>query len=73
VVPASPSSAAVVALDGQGSLVSDAGETPVARGEILAVPAGFGDWSARGSVRLVVARPGVDWPDDLASFRWSGR
>jgi len=65
--------AAVVALDGQGSLVSGTAETPVARGEILAVPAGFGDWSARGSVRLVVARPGADWPEDLSSFRWSGR
>jgi mannose-6-phosphate isomerase len=59
--------AAVVALDGQGSLVSDAGETPVARGEILAVPAGFGDWSARGQVHLAVSRPGLGWPERSGS------
>jgi mannose-6-phosphate isomerase len=50
--------AAVIALDGEGAVVSASGEVDVARGDLLAVPAGFGDWSARGRVRLVVARPG---------------
>lgn len=58
--------AAVVALEGGGALVSDAGEIGVAGGDLLAVPAGFGDWSARGPLRLVVARPGADWPADLS-------
>jgi mannose-6-phosphate isomerase len=58
--------AAVVALDGDGALVSDEGELEVARGELLAVPADFGDWSVRGAVRIVVARPGLDWPATLS-------
>lgn len=57
--------AAVVVLDGDGALLSAAGEVPVSRGDLLAVPAAFGDWRVRGPVRLVVARPGTDWPGDL--------
>jgi mannose-6-phosphate isomerase len=57
--------AAVVVLDGDGALVGD-GEIDVRRGELLAVPAAFGSWSVRGA-RLVVARPGVDWPHGLVA------
>jgi mannose-6-phosphate isomerase len=57
--------AAVIALDGEGALVSCQGEVPVVRGELLAVPEAFGDWSAQGDVRLAVARPGLDWPVGL--------
>ena len=58
--------AAVVALEGGGALVSEEGEVDVAGGDLLAVPAGFGDWSVRGPLRLVVARPGAGWPADLS-------
>jgi mannose-6-phosphate isomerase len=56
--------AAVIVLDGEGSIAGDAGDLPVRRGDLLAVPAAFGDWRARG-VRLVVARPGLGWPHGL--------
>jgi mannose-6-phosphate isomerase len=56
--------AAVTVLDGDGWITGDDGEQPVRRGDLLAVPAAFGDWRARG-VRLVVARPGLGWPHGL--------
>jgi mannose-6-phosphate isomerase len=59
--------AAVVVVEGGGALVSDEGEVSVARGDLVAVPAGYGDWSARGPLHLVVARPGVGWPEGLSS------
>lgn len=58
--------AAVVVLDGGGALVSAEGEVGVAGGDLLAVPAAYGDWSVRGPLRVVVARPGVGWPADLS-------
>jgi mannose-6-phosphate isomerase len=51
--------AAVVVLDGSGSLVGGSSSTHVRRGATLAVPAGLGDWRVAGDVRLLVARPGV--------------
>lgn len=60
--------AAVVVLEGGGALVSARGEVSVAGGDLLAVPAAFGDWSARGPVRIVAVRPGTGWPQDLP--RW---
>jgi mannose-6-phosphate isomerase len=56
--------AAVTVLDGEGALLGDGGEVDVRRGDLLAVPAAFGGWRARG-VRLVVARPGLGWPHGL--------
>jgi mannose-6-phosphate isomerase len=59
--------AAVTVLDGDGVVIgADGGELPVRRGDLLAVPAAFGDWRARG-VRLVVARPGRGWPRGLVT------
>jgi mannose-6-phosphate isomerase len=58
--------AAVVVLEGGGALVSARGEVGVAGGDLLAVPAAFGDWSARGPVRIVAVRPGTGWPRDLS-------
>jgi mannose-6-phosphate isomerase len=55
---------AVTVLDGEGWISGDDGELPVRRGDLLAVPAAFGDWRA-GGVRLVVARPGLHWPHGL--------
>ncbi len=50
--------AAVVVLEGEGELASAEGSRAISAGETYAVPAGFGDWQARGALRLVVARPG---------------
>ena len=50
--------AVVVVLSGEGSLVGDGGTEPVAPGQVLAVPAGFGGWRADGDIRLLVCRPG---------------
>lgn len=48
----------VVVLEGDGELVSAEGAHPLSAGETHAVPAGFGDWQARGSLRLILVRPG---------------
>jgi len=50
--------AAVVVLEGDGELLSEDGTVAVSAGGTYAVPAGFGDWQARGALRLVLARPG---------------
>jgi mannose-6-phosphate isomerase len=50
--------AVAVALEGDGELLSAGGSHPVTAGETYAVPTGFGPWQVRGSVRLVLARPG---------------
>jgi hypothetical protein len=52
----------LVALDGEGDLVSERDACAVRRGDTFVVPAGFGDWEARGPLRIVVARPGDGWP-----------
>jgi mannose-6-phosphate isomerase len=57
--------AVALVLEGHGRLASEQGELEVAKGDVLAVPAGFGDWQARGRLRLVVARPGAGWPVGL--------
>lgn len=54
--------AVVVVVDGAGTLTGDGGTLEVARGQVLAVPAGFGSWRAEGDLRLVVCRPGTDRP-----------
>lgn len=56
--------AAAVVLDGDGSLVGS-GTLDIAPGQALAVPDGFGSWTVTGSARVLVARPGRDWPADL--------
>ncbi|MFY0409470.1 class I mannose-6-phosphate isomerase [Solicola sp. PLA-1-18] len=57
--------AAVVVLDGEGTLEASGWSDVVARGDVLAVPAALGDWTLAGDVRALVARPGVDWPASL--------
>ena len=54
--------AVLVVLDGEGDLVGQRDHCSVRRGDTLVVPAGCGDWEARGPVRVVVARPGAGWP-----------
>lgn len=51
--------AAVLALSGSGALRAGAEQVEVSAGQVYAVPAGFGDWTATGDLRLVVCRPGV--------------
>jgi len=60
--------AVVVVLDGTGELraADSSPAVPVRRGEVWAVPAGFGDWSVAGDVRLTVCRPGDGWPGNLS-------
>lgn len=48
--------AAVLVLSGHGRLLGD-GVVEVGPGDVLAIPAGFGDWRADGNTRLLVARP----------------
>lgn len=48
--------AAVLVLSGQGRLLGN-GTIDVQAGDVLAVPAGFGDWRADGDARILVARP----------------
>lgn len=58
----------VLVLDGAGILHPGDGSpaVPVRRGEVWAVPAGFGDWSASGHVRLALCQPADGWPRTVA-------
>ena len=57
----------VVILAGTGELVGADGAVSTHRGEVWAIPAAFGDWSANGDVRLVIARPAAAWPSDVVA------
>ena len=58
--------AVLVVLDGAGELVgADQVAVSVERGQVWAVPAGFGDWAASGTVRIVACRPSGSWPANL--------
>ncbi|MDO9380499.1 MAG: class I mannose-6-phosphate isomerase [Nocardioidaceae bacterium] len=59
--------AAVVVLDGEGSIEAGGWSDALGRGDVLAVPAALGDWSVTGDVRALVARPGDEWPLSLAA------
>jgi mannose-6-phosphate isomerase len=50
--------AVLIVLDGDGALVSATGTLALSAGQTCVVPAGFGDWEARGPLRLVLVRPG---------------
>lgn len=52
--------AAVLVLDGTGRMLGD-GSVDISRGDVLAVPAAFGDWRVEGEARLLVARPSNGW------------
>jgi mannose-6-phosphate isomerase len=57
--------AAFIALDGPGAVRGPGGSVELSDGQAWAVPAGFGSWTVTGDARLLVARPGRDWPADL--------
>ena len=56
--------AVVVAVSGAGEVVADGAVLPVARGDVLAVPFGAGDWTLRGDVDAVVCRPALAAPNE---------
>ncbi|MEJ7650460.1 MAG: class I mannose-6-phosphate isomerase [Nakamurella sp.] len=57
----------LIVTDGAGTVSSPQGTIEVERGQVLAVPAGFGDWSAQGRVRIVRVRPGTEAPTAVTS------
>ncbi|WP_353649951.1 class I mannose-6-phosphate isomerase [Nakamurella sp. A5-74] len=57
----------LVVLDGAGTLSSPEGSLDVTRGQVLAVPAAFGDWSVSGAVRIVRVRAGLETPTAVTS------
>jgi mannose-6-phosphate isomerase len=66
--PSLPAGFAVgLVFDGAGEIRSSAGVLiPVTRGQVWAIPAGFGDWSITGGVRFLACRPGAGWPGTLS-------
>ncbi len=61
-VPVPHGFAVAVVLAGGALEWADGGQ-PIARGEVLAVPDGLGDWAVTGAARVVVCRPGAFWPE----------
>lgn len=54
--------AVALVLDGHGE-IPETGQQ-LEKGQVYAVPHGFGDWSVRGvDVRVAICRPAADWPD----------
>lgn len=54
--------AVVVVIEGHG-VISGSDSQPIERGQVYAVPDAFGDWTVSGPARVVVCRPGTDWPE----------
>lgn len=54
--------AAVVVIEGHGTLEWQSSSLAVGRGDVLAIPAALGPWVVTGAVSTLVARPGVGWP-----------
>lgn len=59
--------AAAVVLHGRGSLEWESSSIDIGPGDALAVPAALGPWTVAGDASLLVARPGVGWPETLRS------
>jgi mannose-6-phosphate isomerase len=56
--------AVAIVLAGSGIVTGKDDEAQTLRpGEVYAIPAGLGDWSLRGPVRVVLCRPSADWPE----------
>ena len=58
-----PHGFAVAVVLADGALEWADGRQPIARGDVLAVPDGLGDWAVTGAARVVVCRPGASWPE----------
>jgi mannose-6-phosphate isomerase len=59
--------AAAVVLHGRGSLEWGSSSIDVGPGDALAVPASLGPWTIAGDASLLMARPGLGWPETLRS------
>lgn len=57
--------AVALVLEGSGA-IEGLGEIEFSAGEVFAVPASFGPWTARGSGQLLVASPGAGWPTSMS-------
>jgi mannose-6-phosphate isomerase len=56
--------AVAIVLSGAGTLAGLGDEAQALRkGEVYAIPAGLGDWSLQGPVRVALCRPSADWPE----------
>ena len=64
--------AAAIVLGGRGSLEWESSSIDVGPGDALAVPASLGPWTIAGNARLLVARPGVGWPESLRGPDFGG-
>jgi mannose-6-phosphate isomerase len=66
-VPVEAGFAVAVVLQGGGEIHSGTGTLEVSRGQVLAVPFGFGAWTATGhDLIIALARPGIGWPEELS-------
>ncbi|WP_090475072.1 class I mannose-6-phosphate isomerase [Nakamurella panacisegetis] len=67
--PGLPAGFAVgIVRSGSGTLSGANGEPmDVTRGEVVAIPAAFGDWRIDGDVELIACRPGAGWPGTLVT------
>ncbi len=62
--------AVLLVLAGSGHLIGvGADPTAIGAGEAWVVPAAYGGWGVAGDATVLVARPGTDWPHDLAAVR----
>lgn len=55
----------VLITEGSGRIVGERSSIPVSRGEVYAVPHGFGAWCVEGDAAVLVAGPGIGWPTTL--------
>lgn len=58
--------AVALVIEGKGEIAGRS-RVPVSKGQVLAVPYGFGAWQVRGDVQVLVCRPGAGWPDSTAT------
>lgn len=65
--------AVAIVMDGAGILTGAGDPMVVRRGQVLAIPAAFGDWQVAGEVRLIACRPGAGWPATLVTDVGVGR
>ncbi len=56
----------VLVIQGSGRFVGASDSIPFERGEVYAVPYGFGSWHAEGDAAILVAGPGIGWPGGSA-------
>lgn len=57
--------AVVLVTEGAGEIVGASGRLAISRGQALAVPHAFGDWTVEGELSVLVAEPGTGWPASL--------